>query len=104
MWPFNKGVHDANVKADNLAELFESQSAKLNKQVSTTLLTKVTALEDKLSYDIRRTKGGRGRDAAPIFRSHRDASDSLTINSRQNKLRGSIERRFSKMIVGLNPG
>lgn len=56
LWPFNKMMYDANMKADNFSSALEQKNQLFQKEVMSTLLTKVTGLEEKVSIDTTRTK------------------------------------------------
>lgn len=54
LYSFNKKLHDAAVKNDDIGQLLEKQSHELKEQVMGRLLTKVSELEEKVSTDVNR--------------------------------------------------
>lgn len=54
LYNYNKKLHDAAVKNDDIAQLLLKQSHELKEQVMGRLLTKVSDLEEKVSHDVNR--------------------------------------------------
>lgn len=54
LFNYNKKLHDAAVKNDDISQLLQNQSFELKEQVMGRLLTKVSELEEKVSMDVNR--------------------------------------------------
>lgn len=54
LYNYNKKLHDAAVKNDDISQLLQNQSFELKEQVMGRLLTKVSELEEKVSMDVNR--------------------------------------------------
>lgn len=79
LWHYNARMHELTVKNDEISNLLSSQSYELKKQVMSSLLQKVSNLEEKVSTDVNKPAGQRNNMIVNKLKSKRSGvNDDVT--------------------------
>lgn len=99
---FNKKLHAASIKNNDLAQLLNNQSLELKEQVMSRLLKKVTDLEEKVTSDSTQNQKYSGKRLSVLQRLNRGAANkdsdaqSVASSDKNSQAKQLLGRLFQK--------